>query len=76
MIECEPGASNVVEKLAWPEASSVSVSITVAPSSKDTVPVGMPAPAGLLVTTAVKVTAWPRQDTLVVALNVVIVPVV
>ena len=40
------------------------------------VPVGVPAPVGLLVTTAVKVTGWLRHETLVVAVKVVIVPVV
>ena len=62
VIECGPAANVAVEKLACPEASSVSVSITVAPSAKTTVPVGVPAPAGLLVTTAVNVTGWPMQE--------------
>jgi hypothetical protein len=42
VIECDPAASDAVEKLACPEASSVSVPIRVAPSVKATVPVGMP----------------------------------
>src|ERR1041385_3246247 len=75
VIECGPGPSEAVEKLACPEASKVSVSITVAPSPKPTVPVGVPRPAGLLVTTTLKVTGWPKQDELVEALNVVMVPV-
>src|SRR5215471_3250424 len=75
-MECGPAASDAVEKLACPEVSRVSVSITEAPSTKLSVPVGVPAPAGLLVTTAVKMTGWPRHETLVVTLNVVIVPVV
>lgn len=76
VIECEPAVSDAVEKLACPKASSVSVSITVAPSLKATVPDGVPSPAGLFVTTAVNVTGWPKQDGLAGALNVVMVSVV
>ena len=75
-MECRPAASVAVEKLACPEASSVSVSITVAPSTKVTVPVGVSAPDGLLVTTAVNVTGWPMQETFVVTLKVVTLSVV
>ena len=76
VIECEPAVSDVVEKLACPEASSVSVSITVAPSIKATVPVGVPRSAGLLVTTAVRVTGWPKQNVSAEVVNAVMVSVV
>ncbi len=76
VIECEPAVSDAVEKLACPEASSVSVSITVAPSIKSTVPVGGPEPGGLLVTAAVNVTGWPKQDASAKVVNAVMVSVV
>ena len=76
VIECEPAASDAVETLARPEASSVSVAITVAPSTKAIIPLGVPSPGGLLVTAAVNVTGWPRQDASAEVLSVVMVSVV
>jgi hypothetical protein len=72
VIECDPTLSEEVEKVACPEASRVSVSMTVAPSLKSTVPPGIPAPVGFPVTTAVKVTAWSEHEGLADELNVVV----
>ena len=72
VIEWDPVLSEEAEKVACPEASRVSVSMMVAPSLKSTVPAGIPAPVGLLVTTAVKVTAWPEHEGLADELKVVV----
>ncbi len=50
-----------MRKVAVPEPSRVAVAMTVAPSSRSTVPVGT-GPAGTAVTTAVRVTGSPATD--------------
>jgi hypothetical protein len=52
-------ASKALMNVAWPPLS-VPVPIIVAPSKKDTVPVGVPAPGALAVTDAVNVTDCPK----------------
>ena len=74
MIECAPPASKEVEKLAWPDPPSGSLSMTVVPSLKSTVPVGVPVEGGITVTVAVKVTDWPKQVGLAEAMSAVVVP--
>src|SRR5437879_7234241 len=50
VIKCAPTASEAVEKLACPDPSNGSVSRTVGPSLKSTVPVDVPVPGGVTVT--------------------------
>ena len=66
---CLPSVSEEVVNAAAP-AASVAVPITVAPSLKETVPLGVPA---LLVTVAVKVTACPTLLGLTEDASVVVV---
>ena len=47
---------------ATPEPSSGADPSAVAPSKKETVPVGMPVPGAVAVTVAVSVTDWPCTD--------------
>ena len=54
-------------------ADSVPLPITVVPSRKFTVPVGVPVPGEATVTVAVKVTAWPGDDGLGDEVRVVLV---
>src|ERR1043166_6741368 len=64
VTECEPAASDEVENLACPDPSKVSASITVEPSLKSTVPVGVPRSDPLAATATENVTGCPRQETL------------
>jgi hypothetical protein len=59
VIGCDPADSAAVEKLARPPLSG-SLTRVVVPSSKVTVPVGVPELEE--VTTAVKITDWPTAD--------------
>lgn len=59
VIECAPAASELVENDARPEAFSVTVASAVAPSSKVTLPVGVPVAPFVATTVAVKVTDCP-----------------
>jgi hypothetical protein len=54
-----PTASEEVVKLALPP-ESVAVARVTAPSTKLTVPVGVPEPGATAVTVATKVTDWPN----------------
>ena len=51
-----PAAAKLVVRVARPSAPTAAVPRTVLPSSKVTVPVGVPAPGATAVTVAVKVT--------------------
>jgi hypothetical protein len=64
--------SEAVEKVATPPVS-VPVPITVAPSRKLTVPVGVPAPGLTAATVAVSVTDCPKTDGLVLEMRLVVV---
>ena len=56
VIECEPAVSEEVEKVVCPVPSKVPLPMTLAPSLKSTLPVGVPEAGGLAATVAVKVT--------------------
>ena len=71
VIECVPTERDAVLRLATPEPFSVAVPSTVVPSSKVTVPVGVPEPGALAVTVVVKVTDWPKSDGFVDELTLV-----
>src|SRR5271169_6059401 len=62
VIECVPTDSAEVLKLASPEPFSVAVPSTFVPSSKVTVPVGVPEPGAFAVTVVVNVIDWPKSD--------------
>lgn len=62
VTECEPGAREDVEKVAWPEPLIETVDNVVEPSLKVTVPVGVPAPGAAGVTVAVNVSALFRME--------------
>src|SRR5580658_2184914 len=74
MIECVPTLKPDVLKVATPEPFNVAVPRTVVPSSKVTVPVGVPEPGALAVTVVVNVTDWPKSDGLADELTLVLVP--
>src|ERR1700683_1825264 len=74
VIECVPTEREEMLKLATPEPFSVAVPSTVVPSSKVTVPVGVPEPGALAVTVVVNVTDWPKSDGFVDELTLVLVP--
>src|SRR5437867_146205 len=74
VIEWEPTASVLVTNVAWPEPSRVPVPSALGPSLKVTVPVGMPAPAVLAFTVAVKVTGCPDTEGLAEEVTPVVVP--
>ena len=57
---CVPTAKEEIVSTARPVASSERVPNGVVPSMKVTLDVGTPLPGELAVTTAVKVTAWPK----------------
>src|SRR5260370_28108315 len=63
-MECVPTASELVEKVAvnGAVADNVPLPMTVAPSRKLTVPVGVPAPGATTATVAVKVILCPKTD--------------
>ena len=63
----------MVVKVAVPP-ESVPLPMELPPSRKVTVPVGLPAPETPGVTTAVKVTAWPRTVECRLSVTVVVVP--
>jgi hypothetical protein len=64
VIEWVPAAKPLVEKVAvnGAVADRAPVPITVVPSRKFTVPVGVPAPGAVTVTVAVNVTLCPNVD--------------
>ncbi len=70
--ECEPALNEVVENVAVPWAESVAVPITVVPSRKLTLPVGVPADAP---TVAVNTTDCPAVVDVGAAVKVVVVAV-
>src|SRR5204863_2199820 len=74
VIGCAPTASVLVTNVAWPEPSRVPVPSALGPSLKVTVPVGMPAPAVLAFTVAVKVTGCPDTEGLAEEVTPVVVP--
>jgi hypothetical protein len=71
VIECGPEVRVEVEKLACPKASKGSVSTTVVPSLKSTVPLGVPILVITLLTVTANVTACPKHDGLAEELSVV-----
>ena len=71
-MEWDPTDNAEVVNVAWPEASSVPVARTEPPSSKRTVPVGVPEPEPAALTVAVKVTGWPETEGLEEELTVVV----
>ena len=62
VIEWLPTVRFEMLNVAVSELFSVPVPRIVEPSSKVTVPVGMPAPGALALTVAVKVTDWPNTE--------------
>jgi hypothetical protein len=73
VIECDPMANVVVEKVASPDEFTMTVPSSVAPSKKLTVPVGDPEGAGE--TVAVKTTLCPAMAGLGEAVSEVVVVV-
>ena len=71
-----PTASVLVEKVAvnGAVADSVPLPMTVVPSRKFTVPVGVPAPGAVTVTVAVNVTLCPKTDGFTDDVRLVLVP--
>jgi len=72
-MERVPAASDVVVKVALPEASSVPVPMDAAPSRNVTVPVGTAELPGGPATVAIKVTDAPVAMLLADALSAVVV---
>jgi hypothetical protein len=62
VIEKLPECVNVTVSVAVPVADSGLVPMVIVPLRNVTVPVGVPAPGGVTVTVAVKVTACPTAD--------------
>ena len=62
VIECVPTDSAEVLNVATPEPFSVAVPRTFVPSSKVTVPVGVPEPGALALTVVVNVIDWPKSE--------------
>ena len=72
---CEPTPAKVSLQVATPATSGLPTqpAMLTPPSWKVTVPVGVPAPGGLAVTVAVKVTLWPETEGLTEELSAVVV---
>jgi hypothetical protein len=70
VMVCEPAASEAVDRLADPALSRVAVPITLAPSLKATVPIGIPA---VDATVAVKTIVCPTAAGLADEVSVVVV---
>src|SRR5580693_1455842 len=62
VIECVPTEREEVLNVATPEPFSVAVPNTFVPSSKVTVPVGVPDPGAFAATVVVKVIDWPKSE--------------
>jgi hypothetical protein len=73
VITCVVTLKPLVDRLALPPLR-VDVPITVEPSLKLTVPVGVPAPGLVTLTVAVNVTAWPNTDGFTEETTLVLVP--
>ena len=58
--------------VAWPDVIATLVASVTLPSSKVTVPVGVPAPGEAAATVAVKVTGCPKTDGLAAEMTVVV----
>jgi hypothetical protein len=74
VIEKLPICVNVAVSVAVPVADSGLVPMVIVPLRNATEPVGVPAPGGVTVTVAVKVTACPTVDGLDDEVTVVDVP--